>query len=166
MARLIRYIDHAKHARHNCFVGNKIQDCKLGLFQDASFAGDLHDEKSTSGGVLCVFASHTFVPMSWMCKKHTAVSHSGAESEIVPMYAGMGGDGIPALHLWDCLKNHVRMLMLRETFSAKRHAHSVDQLSFHMVDHSRGLIRMICTGRSPRFEARFSHSAWIFGLAS
>ena len=24
----------------------------------------------------CIFGSHTFVPLSWMCKKQTAVSHS------------------------------------------------------------------------------------------
>ena len=31
-------------------------------FQDSDFAGDLEDSKSTSGGTLCVFGSHTFVP--------------------------------------------------------------------------------------------------------
>ena len=30
------------------------EDCKLGLFQDASFAGDLQDPKSNSGGLFCV----------------------------------------------------------------------------------------------------------------
>ena len=44
------------------------------------FAGDLEDSKSTSGGTLCAFGSHTFAPMSWMCKKQTAVSHSSTES--------------------------------------------------------------------------------------
>ena len=34
--------------------------------QDSDFAGDLGDSKSTSGGTLCVFGSHTFVPTSWM----------------------------------------------------------------------------------------------------
>ena len=47
-----------------------------GLFQDSDFAGDLEDSKSTSGGTLCIFGSHTFVPTSWMCKKQTSVSHS------------------------------------------------------------------------------------------
>ena len=40
----------------------KLEDPKLGSFQDASFAGDLPDSKSKSGGLLCVFGSHTFVP--------------------------------------------------------------------------------------------------------
>ena len=38
--------------------------------------------KSTSGGTLCIFGSHTFVPISWMCKKQTSVSHSSTEAEI------------------------------------------------------------------------------------
>ena len=45
--------------------------------------------------------SHTFVPMSWMCKKMTSVSHISTESEIVYLEAGLRMDGIPALHLWD-----------------------------------------------------------------
>ena len=56
-------------------------------FRILIFAGDLEDSKSTSGGTLCVFGSHTFVPISWMCKKQTAVSQ----------------DGIPALDLWDLI---------------------------------------------------------------
>ena len=71
-----------------CHVGNTAQQCRLGLFQDSDFAGDLEDSKSTSGGTLCVFGSHTFVPISWMCKKQTSVSHSSTESEIISVDAG------------------------------------------------------------------------------
>ena len=77
--------------------------CRLGLFQDSDFAGDLEDSKSTSGGTLCVFGSHTFVPISWMCKKQTSVSHSSTESEIMSLDAGLRLDGIPALDLWDLI---------------------------------------------------------------
>ena len=31
------------------------------------------------------FGSHTFVPISWMCKKQTSVSHSSTESEIISL---------------------------------------------------------------------------------
>ena len=64
-----------------------------GLFEDSEFAGDLEDSKSTSGGTLCVFGSHTFVPISWMCKKQTSDS----------LDAGLRLDGIPALDLWDLI---------------------------------------------------------------
>ena len=84
-------------------MGNTAKQCRLGLFQDSDFAGDLNDSKSTSGGTLCIFGSHTFVPVSWMCKKQTSVSHSSTESEIISVDAGLRLDGIPALDLWDLI---------------------------------------------------------------
>ena len=84
-------------------MGNTAKQCRLGLFQDSDFAGDLEDSKSTSGGILCIFGSHTFVPISWMCKKQTSVSHSSTESEIISLDAGLRLDGIPALDLWDLI---------------------------------------------------------------
>ena len=80
LARLISYIHHTCNYRQYCHVGNTGKQCRLGLFQDSDFAGDLEDSKSTSGGTLCIFGSHTFVPISWMCKKQTSVSHSSTES--------------------------------------------------------------------------------------
>ena len=62
---------------------------------------DLEDLKSTSGGVLCIFGRRTFVPISWMCKKQTSVSHGSTESEIISSDASFRMDGIPALDLWD-----------------------------------------------------------------
>ena len=79
--RLISYIHHTCEYRQYCHVGNTAKQSRLGLFQDSDFAGDLEDSKSASGRTLCVFGSHTFVPISWMCKKQTAVSHSSTESE-------------------------------------------------------------------------------------
>ena len=84
-------------------MGNTAKQCRLGLFQDSEFSGDLEDSKSTSGGTLCVFGSHTFVPISWMCKKQSSVSHSSTESEIIFLDAGLRLDGIPALNLWDLI---------------------------------------------------------------
>ena len=89
--------------RQYCHVGNTAKQCRLGLFQDSDFAGDLEDSKSTSSGALCVLGSHTFVPISWMCKKQTAVSHSSTESEIISLDAGLKLDGLPALKLWDLI---------------------------------------------------------------
>ena len=81
--------------------GNRAQQCRLGLFQDSDFAEDLEDSKSTSSGILCIFGSHTFVPISWMCKKQTSISHSSTEAEIISLDVGLRMDGIPALTLWD-----------------------------------------------------------------
>ena len=103
LSRLISYIHHTCEYKQYCYVGNTTKQCRLGLFQDSDFAGDLEDSKSTSGGTLCVFGSHTFVPISWMCKKQTSVSHSSTESEIISLDAGLRLDGIPALDLWDLI---------------------------------------------------------------
>ena len=97
--RLISYVHHTCEHRQYCHVGNTAKQCRLGLFQDSDFAGDLEDSKSTSGGTLCVLGSHTFVPISWMCKKQTAVSHSSTESEIISLDTGLRLDGLPALEL-------------------------------------------------------------------
>ena len=75
---------------------------QTGTVSRLDFAGDLEDSKSTSGG-LVLFGSHTFVPISWMCKKQTSVSHSSTESEIISLDAGLRLDGIPALDLWDLI---------------------------------------------------------------
>ena len=101
LARLISYIHHTCEYRQYCYVGNTAQQCRLGLFQDSDFAGDLEDSKSTSGEILCMFGSRTFVPISWMCKKQTSVSHSSTEAEVISFDAGLRMDGIPALDLWD-----------------------------------------------------------------
>ena len=84
-------------------MGNTAKQCRLGLFQYSDFAGDLEDSKSTSGGTLCIFGSHPFVPISWMCKKQTSVSHSSTESEIISLDTGLRLDGLPALELWDLI---------------------------------------------------------------
>ena len=99
--RLISYIHHTCGYRQYCHVGNTAKQCRLVLFQDSDFAGDLEDSKSTSGGTLCILGSHTFVPLSWMCKKQTSVPHSSTESEIISLDAGLRLDGLPALDLFD-----------------------------------------------------------------
>ena len=101
--RLISYIHHTCEYKQYCYVGNTAKQCRLGMFQDSDFAGDLEGSKSTSGGTLCIFGSHTFVPISWMCKKQTSLSHSSTESEIISLDVGLRLDGILALDLWDLI---------------------------------------------------------------
>ena len=101
LARLFSYIHHTSKYRQYLHVGNTAQQCRPGLFQDSDFAGDLEDSKSTSGWILCIFGSHPFVPMSWMSKKQTSVSHSSTDAEIISLDAGLRMDRIPALTPWD-----------------------------------------------------------------
>ena len=100
LSRLISYIHHTCDYKQYCHVGHTAKQCRLGLFQDSDFARDLEDSESTSGGTLCILGSHTFVPISWMCKKQTSVSHSSTESEIISFDARLRLDGIPVLDLW------------------------------------------------------------------
>ena len=85
LARLISYIHHTCECRQYCYVGNTAQQCRLGLFQDSDFAGDLEDSKSTSGGLLRIFGSQRYVPISWMWKKQTSVSHSQQKLRLFPL---------------------------------------------------------------------------------
>ena len=102
-SRLISYIHHTGEYKQHCHVGNTAKQCRLGLFQDSDFAGDLEDSKSTSGRTLCIFGSHTFVPIIWLCKKQTSVSHNSTESEIISLDTGLRLDGLLALELWDLI---------------------------------------------------------------
>ena len=104
LARLISYTHHTSEYRQCVYVGNTAQQCRLGLFQDSAFAGDREDSESRSGGVLCIFGSRIFVPICWMCKKQTSDSHSSAEAEVISLDAGLRKDGIPALDLWNLVK--------------------------------------------------------------
>ena len=50
LVRFICYIHHTSAYRQYCHVGNALQHCRLGLFQDSDFEGNLEDSTSTSGG--------------------------------------------------------------------------------------------------------------------
>ena len=160
-------------------MGNTAKQCRLGLFQDFDFAGDLEDSKSTSGGTLCFLGSHTFVPISWVCKKQTSVSHSSTESEIIPLDAGLRLDGIPALDLWDLIvlvlgntnqnhdrterpvvcrdKNHAQGQQSRGIFYVLKNVDRVpsnvtssqQEAMLYVFEDNEAVIKMIIKGRSP-----------------
>ena len=161
-----------------CYVGKTAKQCRLGLFQDSDFAGDLEDSKSTSGGTLCVIGSHTFVPISWMCKKQTSVSHSSTESEIISLDAGLRLDGIPAFDLWDLIvlvlgnttQNHDRTgrpVVCRDTSHGRQQSRKVineldnvdlvpsnvqfshQEALLYVFEDNEAVIKMIIKGRSP-----------------
>ena len=100
-AWLIWYIHQTSDYRQYCCVGNTAQHCQSCPFQDSDFACDFEDSKSTSGGILCIFGSRSFVLVSWMWQKQTSVSQSSAESEIISLDAGLRMDGLLAFDLWD-----------------------------------------------------------------
>ena len=172
--------------------GKHAKQCRLGLFQDSDFAGDLEDSKSTSGGTLCIFGSHTFVPISWMCKKQTSVSNRLTESEISSLNARLSLDGIPALDLWNLIvavlhgntyqSNQERGDPFKSPTRKKIHRkiddlNNVDFISsnvnssrqealLHVFEDHEAVIKMIIQGRSPtmRHVSRTHRVAldWLF----
>ena len=172
--RLISYIHHTCEYKQYCHEGNTAKQCRLGLFQDSDFAGDLEDSKSTSGGTLCIFGSHTFVPISWMCKKQTAVSHSSTESEIISLDTGLRLDGLPALELWDLIisvlgsvsrvsdgsgkpesdvhkhhKPHKKIDVMKDIVVPSNVRSARQEALLYKFEDNEAVIKMIIKGRSP-----------------
>ena len=173
-------------------MGNTAKQCRLGLFQDSDFAGDLEDSKSTSGGTFCVFGSHTFVPISWMCKKQTAVSHSSTESENISLDTGLRLDGLPVLELWDLIvsvfgnishisdrtwkpvngedkdhKSHNKIDAMKDIDSVPSNVKSArPEALLYVFEDNEAVFKMIMKGRSPtkRHVSRTHRVAldWLF----
>ena len=175
LSRLISYIHHTCEYKQFCHVGNTAKQCRLGLFQDSDFAGDLEDSKSTSGGALCIFGSHTFVPISWMCKKQTSVSHSSTEAEIISLDAGLRFDGITALDCWDLTPHTIQKRkqshgMINDLdnvdFIPSKVNSSRQEALLCVFEDNEAVIKMIIEGRSPtmRHVSRTHRVAldWLF----
>ena len=125
---------------------------------------------------LCVFGSHTFVPISWMCKKQTAVSHSSTESEIISLDTGLRLDGLPALELWDLIvsvlgnvsrvsdrsgkpesddhkrhKSQKKIDVMEDIDSVPSNVQSARQEALmYVFEDNEAVIKMIIKGRSPK----------------
>ena len=138
------------------------------------------------------FGSHTFVPISWMCKKQTAVSHSSTESEIISLDTGLRLDGLPALELWDLIvsvlgnasrvsdlsghsdndvherhKSQRKIDVMKDIDSVPSNVQSARQEALlHVFEDNEAVIKMIIKGRSPtmRHVSRTHRVAldWLF----
>ena len=134
-------------------MGNTAKQCRLGLFQDSDLTGDLEKSKSTSGEVLCFFGSHTFVPISWMCKKQTAVFHSSTESQIIFLVSGLRLDGLLALELWDLIV----VVLESTTQNHDRTGNLVCRDKNHVHQQSRGLFNVLNNVDRVPLNVRFSN---------
>lgn len=101
--RLICLIHVNKHSVIKSWIGTKASECKVMLFCDVSFAGDLGDSESTPGCVLCLVGTRTFRPITWICKNQGAISHSSAQAQIIALDTGLRLEGLPAMILWDLI---------------------------------------------------------------
>ena len=57
---------------------------------------------------MCIFESHTFIPVSWMYTKQTSFWHRSTESELISLDAGLRLDELVVLDLWDMLIEALR----------------------------------------------------------
>ena len=189
LAHLISCIHHTSDNRQYCHVRNTAQHCRLGLFQDSDCASDLVDSKSTSGGISCIFGSRAFVPLSWMCKKQTSVSHSSTESEIISLDTGLRLDCLPALELWDLIvsvlgnvshvsdrtgqpvngknKSDNKIDVMQDIDSVPSNVQSASREALlYVFEDNEAVIKMIMKGRSPtmRHVSRTHRVAldWLF----
>ena len=91
----------------------------------------------------CAFlGSHTFVPISWLCKKQTSVSHRSTEFEIISLDAGLRLKGIPALDLWDLI---VSVLGNRTQNHDRTVKPVVCRVKNHVHQQSRGMLNVLNT---------------------
>ena len=141
---------------------------------------------------LCIFGSHTFVPISCMCKKQTAVSHSSTEYEIFSLDTGLRLDGLLALELWalivsvfgnvseisdrtgqlvnDVQKHHKSQesinVMENIDFAPSNVQSSHQEALLYVFEDNEAVIKMIFEGRSPtmRHVSRTHRVAldWLF----
>ena len=84
---------------------------------------------STSGVFLALYGPHSFSPLSGQSKKQTAVSHSTVEAEIVAADHAIRLSGLPALPLWERLRDR--------------------PLSLEVYQDNQATARIMNTGRAP-----------------
>ena len=97
------YLNCTKHLVSRGYVGNKIEDCHIGVFYDADYAGDTSDSRSVTGVMVAIIGSHTYMPIAFRSKKQDCVSKSTCEAEIVAICQGLQYEGLPMLDIWDVL---------------------------------------------------------------
>ena len=107
LARLISYIHHTVTTSNvvlwvtRLSIDDRAHSKTQTLLRFGRFTMNL-------GWNLMYLGKRTFVPICWMCKKQTSVSHGSTASEIISLDAGLIMDGLLALDLWDVVKEVLR----------------------------------------------------------
>ena len=102
--------------------------------------------KVSSYGMFCTCAVHAFVPISWACKEHPAVSHNSTEAEVILLNTVPRREGLLALKLlytvMDVLESSARRarsdhLASVQTHTSKASLESCDRVTPNMIYASR-----------------------------
>ena len=94
--------------------------------------------------------SHTFVPISWMCKKQTAVSHSSTESEIISLDTGLRlGLSAPVNDVKKHQKSQWRINVIENVdFVSSNVQSSRQEALLYVFEDNEAVIKMIVKRRS------------------
>ena len=96
---LVCYTHSTEHYRMVGWVGDPMSKAPLHLYADADFAGCTATQRSTSGFHLMLRGPHTCNPLSGVSKRHSRVSHSTPEAELVSATYALRQCGLPATPL-------------------------------------------------------------------
>ena len=100
LARMISYIHFTSEHKQYCHVGKYCTTMQIRTFSRLwLFRRSWKTRTRLQVEPWCIFGIHTFLPISWMCKKQTCVSHS--VNRVWDYLSVCRLDGIPARHLWD-----------------------------------------------------------------
>ena len=117
--------------RKNACVEPEVLDLTLCVM---FVARGLKYSKSTTSGVLCMFGNRTFVQISRMCKKQTAVAHISREPKIISVDAGLRMEGCQLLFYGNVLSKVLLQLTKREE-TQRALFHSLSKLISLIVCH-------------------------------
>ena len=126
---------------------------------------------------LCNFGEHTFVPISWACKKRTAVSHSSTEAAVILSDTCLRMEGLFALTLWDILIYVVDLPAIKQ--GVTHHVNSdpkhskpckLPLITFpppiaFIFEDNECVIKMVIKGRSPHTASCVKNTSCCHGFA-
>ena len=133
LLRLVSYINCSKDHVLRGWIGDKLDDLKLGVWSDADFAGCKITMRSTSGCYVALTGHNSFFPLSAFSRKQTCVSHSTPEAELVAADASLRQEGLPAQIFWETLKEG-------------------NQMKLEFYEDNQAAIQVIKSGKNPNMK--------------
>ena len=106
----------------------KTEDCKLSLFQDTSFASDLQDSKSTSGGILCIFGSCT-VLLFGCARSNQQCPTAVPNRKSCRWMQVLRINGLHPLQVWECVMQTLNLHLSSVQREAEARCHCTEHWS-------------------------------------
>ena len=110
VARLVGSI--AATVQHNpvTLVHDPASSLHLALYVDSDFGGCIDTARSTSGYIVALEGSNSFVLLSWSSKRQKVVSRSPPEAEFVSLSSALFNDALPLLEVWQTVIPGIKLL--------------------------------------------------------